>query len=187
MRSREGDLRLQCGVTGLTQYAALRFVEHQTRHQVLKHRAGPGAQSGVRTAGKKRAPQAGPVAHRQIALGDRQQAGQARLRRQQVVEAGVKLVLCNAVADVQQVPFGVVQECKVGLPGQLLAGRRQRLQTPRRLDRARNAACAARSAGLNIEPGRAQGGELIQQTPGQFITGRGRCGDGRFSPAGQQL
>ena len=187
MRPRKSDLCLQRGVTGLTQYAARRFVEHQTGHQVLKHRAGPGAQSGVRTAGEKRAPQAGPVAHRQVALGNRQQAGQARLRRQQVVEAGVKLLLGNAVADVQQMPFGVVQESKVGLPGQLLAGRRQRLQTPRRLGRAGNPAGADGGAGLNIEPGRAQGGELIQQTPGQFITGRGCCGNGRFSPAGQQL
>ena len=74
-----------------------------------------------RADGEERPAERRPVAHRHVALGDRQQAGQARLRGQQVVEAGVELLLGDAVADVEQVALAVVQEAEVGLPGQLLA------------------------------------------------------------------
>jgi hypothetical protein len=68
------------------------------------------------------------VAHRHVAAGDREQAGQARLRCQQVIETGVELLFGDPVADVEQVPVGVVQEPEVGLPGQRLEGLGQRAQ-----------------------------------------------------------
>ena len=48
------------------------------------------------------------MAHRHIALGDGQQAGQARFRGQQIIKSRVHLLLCDAVADVKQMPLAVV-------------------------------------------------------------------------------
>jgi hypothetical protein len=44
---------------------------------------------------KERPAQCRPVAHRHVALGDGQQAGQARLGGQQVIEAGIQLLLAT--------------------------------------------------------------------------------------------
>ena len=117
---REGDLFAQRGLAGVVQHAVVRFVEHQGRHQVLEHRARPGTQPGQRAGRVEQPAQRRPVPHRHIALGNRQQAGQARLRRQQVVEARIELLLGDPVADVKQVPLAVIKKAEVGLPGQLL-------------------------------------------------------------------
>ena len=61
------------------------------------------------------------MAYRHIALGDGQQAGQARLGGQQVVKAGVQLLLRDPVAKVEQVALAVVQKAELGRPGQLVA------------------------------------------------------------------
>ena len=126
VRRGEGDLLAQRGVAGLAQHAAVRLVEHQA------WASGTRTSSPTTSAARRRAPTAierpaerGPVAHRHVALGDGQQAGQARLRGQQVVEAGVELLLGDAVADVEQVPPAVVQEAEVGAPGELLAAWRR--------------------------------------------------------------
>jgi hypothetical protein len=44
------------------------------------------------------------MADRHVALGDCQQAGKARLRCEQIVEARVELLLGDPIADVEQVP-----------------------------------------------------------------------------------
>ena len=80
--AREADLLVQRGEAGAVQHAALWFFEHQRRHQVLEHRTRPRAQAGVFTDRIERPAERGPVAHRHVALGDGQQAGQARFRRQ---------------------------------------------------------------------------------------------------------
>ena len=58
-----------------------------------------------------------------VALGDRPQAGGARFRGEQVVEAAVELVLGDAKADVEQAPLAMEEKAEVGLAGDPLAGR----------------------------------------------------------------
>ena len=61
------------------------------------------------------------MAARHIALGNRDKACQARLRRQQVVVAGIQCVVVNAQADMKQVPLGVVQTAEVHAHAQVHA------------------------------------------------------------------
>ncbi len=79
----------------------------------------------------KRPTQRFPVPRWHIALCNRQQTGQARLRCQQVVKAPVQLLLLDPVADVKEVALAVEQKTKVGFPGQRFALLRQRLQARR--------------------------------------------------------
>ena len=90
----------QGGSPGLAQGTVVGLGDHQRRHEVLEHRARPRAQHRVVTVGKKRPPQGRPVLHGQVALGHGQQAGGARLGREQIVERGVQLLLIHPVTDV---------------------------------------------------------------------------------------
>ena len=166
VRLGERDLLAHRRVTGIAQRAAVRFVEHQAGHQVLEHRTRPRAQAGLCAHGVERPPERGPVAHRHVALGDGEQAGQARLRGQQVVETGVELLLGHAVADVKEVPLAVVQEAEIGAPGQLLEVGGQGLQAL--AGRARVARFKLFGCGLHVSQGRAQGGQVVAQQPRQL-------------------
>ena len=127
-------------------------------------------------AGKERPPQGRPVLDGQVALGDGQQAGGARLGREQVVERGVQLLLVHPVANVQQVPAGVVQKPEVGLPGQGI----QRLCQPH--EAPRGLGCAAVVCGLLVAVHRLQRSQVVGQQPQQFVLRRGRAvHDGRVA------
>ncbi len=110
MPSGEGDLLRHRRPRRRMEDAAVRLVEHQRRHQVLEHRSRPGAQAGEVAAGEQRPAERGPVGGGHVALGDRPQAGGARLGGEQVVEAGVELMLGDAKADVEEAPLAVVEE-----------------------------------------------------------------------------
>ena len=109
-----------------------------------------------------------PVAHRRVGLGDGQQAGQARFGGQQVVEAGVQLMLGHPQAQVHQAPARVVEEAVVGSPGDLLAALGHRQQ----------AVCGrggrVGGGGQHVLPGRPQRGQVVGAQPGQLLTGAGR-------------
>ena len=102
------------------QYAAVRLDQNERGHEVLKHRARPGSQTSSCADGIKRPSQGGPMAHGYVAFGNGDQAGQARFRRQQIVKAGVMLLLGHAIADVQQMASWVIQKREVGSPGKAL-------------------------------------------------------------------
>ena len=173
--AREADLLVQRGEAGAVQHAALWFFEHQRRHQVLEHRTRPRAQAGVFTDRIERPAERGPVAHRHVALGDGQQAGQARFRRQQVVIARVELLLGDSVADVEQAALAVVQETEVGFPGQCFAARRHGAQALHGEGRGR-----LRQA---VEQRTAQRGNVVSHAPRELV----QCGGcERRSVAGQQ-
>ena len=87
---------------------------------------------------------------RNVALGNRPQAGQARFRGEQVVVALVQRLLGYAVANVEQAPARIEQEAEVGLVGQ---------------------APAALCQGPQAEHRRNVGGVLGRV--GQFVTGAG--------------
>jgi len=68
---------------------------------------------------------------RHIALGDSPQAGQPRLRGQQIVKTGVKCAVRHPVTDVQQALARVVQKTELRLGRQLAATRGKGLQPGR--------------------------------------------------------
>ena len=72
----------------------------------------------------QRAPEAEPVRHRHFALGDRDEARQPRLGREQVVVAVVELVVVHAVADREQLAPAIEQKPEVHLVEQLARGLR---------------------------------------------------------------
>ena len=174
----EPDLLVQRGEAGAVQHAAMRFVEHQRGHQVLEHRARPGAQASVRADRIKRPAEGGPVADRYVALGDREQAGQARLRSEQVVETRIELLLGNAVADVKETAFAVVQKTEVGLPGQHFTARGNGLQAPHRVVADHRGGAGRRALrpglGLCVEQRTAQRGDVVGDPPSELVQRGGR-------------
>ena len=176
------DLLADGGVAGLVQHTAPRLGQHQTRHQVLEHRARPRTQSHRSTHRVEGPPQRRPVAHRHIGLGNGQQAGQARFRRQQVVEAGVQLLFGHPQAQVHQVTSGVVEAGEVGLPGQAFAvvghgvqapcggghGLRWRWRWHRPWPLPRQQG-QVRCQSLGIHAGRSRRCQVVGQTPHQHL------------------
>ena len=73
------------------------------------------------------------MAHRQITLGDSEQAGQPRLRRQQIIKTRIELLLRNPIADVEQMPLAVVKKAEVRFSCQPFKRNGQRQQAPGRL------------------------------------------------------
>ena len=141
--------------------------DHQGGHEVLEHRTRPRAQYRVVAVGKKRPAQCRPVTHGQIALSHGHQAGGPGFGGQQVVERGVELRLFQPVADVQQMPPGVVQKPEVGLPGERIQRLGQGHEAPRGLG------CAAAVCGLRVAVHRLQRSQMVGQQPQQFVVGRG--------------
>ena len=115
--SRIGHLLQHRRVARAVQQTAMRLVQHQRGHQVLEHRTRPRAQPRMTSASVRGTAQGRPVAHGHIALGNGQQARQTGLRRQQVIEAGIQLLLSDAVTNVKEVALAVVQKAVVRLPG----------------------------------------------------------------------
>ena len=139
-----GSLLLVDGRLGrFGQCAAGGLVQHQGRHQHLEHRARPGFEAGHPSARKEGPAQRPPVPGRDVALGNGEQAGQARLRGQQVVVRGVQPLAFNLQADVQQPALGVVQKAE-------LVAQRQRAQ--------------ATSQAVQVGPGRGVG-QRAQRRP----------------------
>ena len=84
------DLPAHDEPAGLLEQAAGRRAHHQRRHQVLEHRSRPRDERRAARHRRQRAAEAEPVRDRHVALGDRDEARQARLRGEQVVAAGVE-------------------------------------------------------------------------------------------------
>ena len=75
---------------GLFEQAAGRRAHDQRRHQIFEHRAGPGDQRRAARDRRRRAAEPEPVSGGHVALGDREEAGQARFGGQQVVAIGIE-------------------------------------------------------------------------------------------------
>ena len=86
-RSPVGLLALHDQPIGLLEQAAGRRAHDQRRHQVLEHRARPGDQRRPVSERRRGPAEAEPVPGRDIALGDGEQAGEPRLRCEQIVAA----------------------------------------------------------------------------------------------------
>ena len=182
LRVAERHLLADRRLAGVAQHAALRLVEHQRGHQVLEHRSRPRAQPGIGADRIERPAERGPVVHRHIALGDGEQAGQARFGGEQVVEARVELLLGDAKADVKQVALAVVQKSEICGPCERLAACGKLMQAVHRVvgDRNINAGadalrlCSGRGSRIRIDERAAQGGEVIGRAPREQVERRRR-------------
>ena len=141
--------RVQQAVTGLG---------HQQRgHQVFEHRARPGLQARHHAHRQEGPAEGGPVAPRNVALGNRQKAGQPGLGGQQVVITRIERMFLHAQADMKQVALAVVQAAKVHGRVQGLAARGQLQQAGlRRLA----VGAALRQAGAGLRDGQQQAGQV---------------------------
>ncbi len=119
-----GDLPVDGRTAGLVEQRALVGGHHEERHQVLEHRAAPGQQHRLPARRREQASQREPVLLRQAPLRDRDEAPEARLRREQVVIARIAPPLRDVVADRQQVPRRVVQEVVVQVRERLAFARK---------------------------------------------------------------
>ena len=178
LAGQEGDVLAHGSLARFAQRTALGFAQYERGHQVFKHRARPRAQARQAAHGKVRPPQCGPVRHGHVTLGNGQQAGHARLGGQQVVKSGVQHMVVNAVANVQQVSFGVIQEAEVGFPRQGFQPLGQRLQAQRR------GQGLPAGSGLCISPGAGQRVGQVGLPPG--VEGGSGFALGRKTAAGCQ-
>ena len=105
--------------------AAGRRAHDERGHQVLEHRSRPGDQRGAASDRRDGAPEPEPVARGDIALGDRHEAREARLRREQVVAARVEIALRDPVADREELALRVEQKTELHRVGH---GSRRRLE-----------------------------------------------------------
>ena len=100
---------------GLLEQAVGRGAHHQHRHEELEHRPGPGDQRRPAADGGERSAQPEPVVRRHIALGDRDETGQAGLGGEQVVVARIQRAFQHAVPDREQLARRVEEEPEVHL------------------------------------------------------------------------
>ncbi len=87
--------------------------QEQSRHQVLEHRPAPGDQADPPRRPDVGAPELEPVAPGGVSARDRQVAGQAGFRGEQVVAGPVELPLAQVRADREEVPFRLVERAEV--------------------------------------------------------------------------
>ncbi|EDT03388.1 hypothetical protein BamIOP4010DRAFT_3075 [Burkholderia ambifaria IOP40-10] len=124
-----GDLATHHQVIGAREQAAVRRAHHQRRHQVFEHRSRPRDQRRAVPDRRRQAAEPEPVPRRDIALRDRDETRQARLRRQQVVVARIEPSVGHRVADRQQIPHRVEQKAELHRIGHLQRGIGQRMKT----------------------------------------------------------
>ena len=105
-----GDLPFDCRVVSAVEQRVLKRWHHQQRHQVFEHRTAPGHERRLAAGGCEQAAECEPAFLRQLALRNRHETAQPRLRRQHVVVTCVQTVLANVVADREQMARFVVQE-----------------------------------------------------------------------------
>ena len=135
LRGAEGLLLADRRQVRHLQQAAVGLGHHQRRHQVFEHRARPRLEARLHAHRQEGPPERHPVAPRHVALGDRQEAQEARLGGQQVVVAGVELVVVDPKADVEEVALGVVEAAEIHLRAERLAAPRERFERSRRFGR----------------------------------------------------
>ena len=113
---------------GLRQQTTAGRAQHQVGHEVLEHRTRPGHQRGAGADGCDRAAEPEPMPRGDVALGDGDEAREARLGGQQVVAAFVQGAVAAAEADGQQLALAVVEEVELHVLGEFQRSVRQGLE-----------------------------------------------------------
>ena len=92
--------------------------EHQIRHQILEHRPRPGYQARRPLDRHDWPTQPDPVFRCDIALGDREEAGQRCFRSQQVITALIERLIPHAITDGQKMTLTVEQKLEIHRVGE---------------------------------------------------------------------
>ncbi len=127
----------------------------EERHQVLEHRPRPGDERAAPVHGRELAAEVEPVLLRRVALGDGDEAREARFRRQEVVVRVVGLPRGDVVADAEDLALLVEEEAEVHPLEKLAAAPRQPAQARQQ----------RRRGGRRVFDGRGERGRAAEQRP----------------------
>ena len=108
------------------QRAGIRL-HHQRRHQVLEHRGAPREQRAQRAGRRQRSSEPEPVIGRNLARGDREEAGQAGFRCERVVVRRIEPSLRDVVSDGEELTYWIEQEIEFGFLDQVVGQHGQSL------------------------------------------------------------
>ena len=97
---------------GLRQQGALLRREQQVGHEIFKHGPRPAGKAKPAVLAGHHPAQPLPVPHRHLSPGHRQKTGLPGLAGQQIIAAVGKGVLLRVPADIEQLPFRVIQRAK---------------------------------------------------------------------------
>ena len=124
------DLAAHARAAALIEQCAREAAHEQLRHQVLEHRAAPRHQRGASIDVGHQPTKVEPVVLRDVTLGDRHEAGEARLRGEEVVEGAIEpsgtAGILQAVADGENPAPAVVQKIEAHAVSHCRHARRQR-------------------------------------------------------------
>ena len=121
------DLSLDDQAVGLFQQASGRRAHDERRHEVFEHGARPGNEGGAFADRRDGASEPKPVAGRNVVLGDRDEARQARLGGEQVVAVGVERPV-RGTSDRQQAALLIEQKAELHAFGHRARSRFDRRQ-----------------------------------------------------------
>ena len=99
--------------TGAVEQRIVVAGHHQQRHQILEHRAAPAEQGRPASGTRQQASQGKPVLLSEMTLRDHDEAGQPRLRGEQVVVARITPLFADVVTDGEKVPLTVVEQSEI--------------------------------------------------------------------------
>ena len=110
---RVGDLTADDQSVRLFEQASRRRAHDERRHQIFEHGSRPGDQRGAVRDRRCGAAQAKPMLRRDVAFGDREEAGEPRLGSQQIVTVLIENAFVDEISDRQQLPVGIEQEAEL--------------------------------------------------------------------------
>ena len=118
------DLLPDGPLAGLIEQGVFVIRHDQQRHQVLEHRPAPRSKQRIAPQRDEQTAQREPVLLRNLSLRDGDVAAQARLGRQQIIEAGVIAAFGDVETNGEKLARGIEQKAEIhlghlgGLPGQ---------------------------------------------------------------------
>ena len=127
---------LRCALFLAVKRKALAFIkqririafQQQRRHQILKHRAGPGGQAAVTVQPHHLPAKPVPMAHLHFPARHGNIGGQARLARQKIIVPLARPVMLHIPAQTEKVPFRIIKRRQTHFPCKLSDTRRKALR-----------------------------------------------------------
>ena len=108
-----GDLPADDQTVGLLEQASRRRAHDERGHQIFEHRSRPRNQRGAMRDRRRGAAEPEPMLRRDVALGDREEAGEPRLGSQEIVTVLIERAFVDEISDRQQLAVGVEQEAEL--------------------------------------------------------------------------
>ena len=106
-------LRFECGIAAIREKCASIVFDEQGRHEIFEHGAAPREQYLLAVGLRHGPPEMLPVTVRHIAFGNRDQAGNPRFGRQQIVVTRVEPFGAGVVSNMKHLSALIEQEAKI--------------------------------------------------------------------------